>query len=43
MNHFADQNGPFCQVKRPILKNGKEKTSKLYNLFTISEAFKLLE
>ena len=43
MTHFAEQNGPFCDVKRPILEIGSVFLSDLYGFFTVSEAFAALE
>ena len=37
MSRFADQNGPFCDVKRLILKNALIFLSFLSVLFTVSE------
>jgi hypothetical protein len=39
MNHFTEQNGPFRDVKRPILKNQSEFPPLLFGLFTIPSAF----
>jgi hypothetical protein len=41
MNHFGEQNGPFCDVKWAILKKVLDFTSFLYELFTVSRAFDL--
>ena len=43
MTHFAEQNGPFCDVKRPILEIGSVFLSDLYGFFTILEVVGLLE
>ncbi|MBQ4023589.1 MAG: hypothetical protein II612_06275 [Prevotella sp.] len=43
MAHLVEQNGPFCDVKRAILKTDLDFSALLYELFTASEAFCLLK
>ena len=43
MIHFGKQNGPFCDVKRPILKITMIFLLDLYGFFTILEVVGLLE
>jgi len=43
MIHSEEQNGPFCEVKRAVLKNDSDFSSLLYELFTVSEAISLLK
>ena len=43
MTHFDEQNGPFCDAKRPILKIRSVLTVKKDGLFAFSEAFGLLK
>jgi len=43
MIHFDEQNGPFCDAKRPILKIRSVLTVKKDGLFAFSEAFRLLK
>jgi len=35
MNHIEEQNGPFCDVKRPILKNVTVFVPILIDYFTV--------
>jgi len=35
MTHFDEQNGPFCQVKRPVLKNDEIFFAILFGFFTV--------
>jgi len=43
MAHLVKQNGPFCNVKRAILKIDLVFLALLYELFTASEAICLLK
>ena len=43
MNHFAEQNGPFCDVKWVILKKKKHFSRFLSGSFTQTRAFVFLE
>ena len=43
MTHFDEQNGPFCDAKRPILKIRSVLAVKKDGLFAFSEAFGLLK
>jgi len=35
MIHFGEQNGPFCDAKRAILKNASVFARVLFGLFTV--------
>jgi len=37
MNHFGEQNGPFCDAERLILKNGTTFLPVLFGFFTEKE------
>jgi len=37
MNHSCEQNGPFCDVKQLILKNGTTFSPVLFGFFTEKE------
>ena len=43
MIHFGEQNGPFCDVKRLILKTGMIFSLKMFGLFTVLEAILVLK
>jgi len=38
MTHSGEQNGPFCDVKRAVLKTDKIFSALLFGFFTVSEA-----
>jgi len=43
MNRFVEKNGPFCNVKRPVLKNRMFFSVDLFGLFTDSDAICFLK
>jgi hypothetical protein len=43
MNHSDEQNGPFRDAKRAILKNGEIFSAILFELFTVRRAIGFLK